>query len=342
MKRAETGRADSAYGRAILRRAASAFTLIELLVVIAIIALLIGILLPSLAAARELAKQAACKSNLRQVGIAVNSYAANNRGFYSSGRFDNRMNSGPGPIDKAGWLADMVNGEYLIPGRLLCPTNPAQMTQSMTFGRLTDRPSAPQDQLELFRRGFNTNYTMAWYMAYTEFRNLRNASNDPQRYAYMVGPLNESKITGTSPNYVPLFADGRVEDNLSSGVAIEIIDGRQYRTVKDLTDGPAGQASDGTWARQKFSDFGPAHGKAPGGPVNNAASGANRKDHDKHYANFLFADGHSDAVADTNRDGEIGWLSGATRAPNAAYDDEIEGKIFGGILSTGRFWRPDE
>lgn len=76
--------------------------------------------------------------------------------------------------------------------------------------------------------------------------------------------------------------------------------------------------------------------------MNNAAAGANRKDHDKHYANFLFADGHSDAVADTNRDGEIGWLSGATRAPNAAYDDDIEGKIFGGLLSTGRFWRPNE
>ncbi len=56
-----------------------AFTLIELLVVIAIIALLIGILLPTLGAARETTRKTACLANLRQMDLGAHAYAGDTR-----------------------------------------------------------------------------------------------------------------------------------------------------------------------------------------------------------------------------------------------------------------------
>lgn len=87
------------------------FTLVEILIVISIIGVLGAILLSALAGARDKSRTISCASNLRQIGLAMQIYLADSRGFYPTYH--------PGPPN-CSW-ADRIYPYLKAPEVLWCP-----------------------------------------------------------------------------------------------------------------------------------------------------------------------------------------------------------------------------
>jgi prepilin-type processing-associated H-X9-DG protein len=119
-----------------------AFGLVELIVVMGVIAVLVGILLPSLASARESANRAKCLSNLRQLSLAFTAYLNDNKGRFPRPA-QNAVQTQEDWVYFQSWRdpAEGVIAKYLgqpfNPAVYRCPSDDPATHRKFTFDSLT-------------------------------------------------------------------------------------------------------------------------------------------------------------------------------------------------------------
>lgn len=208
-----------------------AFTLVELLVTIAIIGILLGLLLPNLAAVQTTAKSSAALAHIQAFGKGFLDHATlDKEGRLTTGGFDHYRD---GDITKIGWVADLVNTKYANPGKSLDPVSRGRISEELAFaagaldghGKLNDRRWAGATKADgttvdladeedfhgttyfgtsqtVWENGFNTNFAATWHFARGDNTILATSGTG----AYSVDAIPHDD--GGDPEMCPLDGDG--------------------------------------------------------------------------------------------------------------------------------------
>jgi len=207
------------------------FTLVELLVTIAIIGILLGLLLPNLAAVQQTAKAGAQASILQGFGKGFADFSTlDAQGRLTTSAYDHFRD---GDFTVYGWVADIVNGKFGNPTKSLDPLNRSKLNEKFTdaigssasgtfntarwtgVNRYSDgvAVSTSGDNAtgtgyfgtekgnNVYDRGYNTNFATTWHFV----RGDNNfTSNDPTNYAGFYA----NDASGVDPSKCALDGDG--------------------------------------------------------------------------------------------------------------------------------------
>ena len=194
------------------------FSLVELLVVIGIIAILIALLLPSLQAARKQAKSTQCKSNMRQIGISLQIYSNENRGWIFPPR--RGWNAAGNPNER--WPYFVFKPSVWNPPIMKCPSDAEDMagehsyllnnhlvevTPPIRFGNKVPNRS-PSDVIVMGEKAWDW---PDYYMNSSDFRRVTD-------YYTRVNPWMHGVRLGSNYLFLDLHVETRTEKQALAGV----------------------------------------------------------------------------------------------------------------------------